>query len=61
MTKNVGINDKIIRAILAAVVIALGIVFQSWWGLLGLLFLISIFTGNCPLYTVFGISTCKKK
>jgi hypothetical protein len=40
-------------------IIALGVVFQSWWGAIGL---IPLFTGTtrwCPAYLPFGISTCK--
>jgi hypothetical protein len=42
-------------------IIALGVVFQSWWGAIGL---IPLFTGTtrwCPVYLPFGISTCKKE
>ncbi|HNT52792.1 MAG TPA: DUF2892 domain-containing protein [Candidatus Syntrophosphaera sp.] len=61
MKKNVGINDKIIRFIIAAVIIALAIIFKSWWGLLALIPLATALIGFCPLYTLFGISTCKVK
>jgi hypothetical protein len=40
---------KYIRVALSLVVIGLGIYFKSWLGALGVLTLISAFTGNCAL------------
>ena len=59
MKKNVGSVDKTIRLILGVVVIALGLYFQSWWGLIGLPLLATSFLSFCPAYLPFGISTCK--
>ncbi len=59
MKCNVGKTDKAIRIILGLVIIAVGVIYQSWWGLIGL---IPLFTGLvrwCPLYVPFKISTCK--
>lgn len=59
MKKNVGSADRIIRFLIGAIIIVWGIVTQSWWGLIGI---VPIFTATinwCPLYTPFGISTCK--
>jgi hypothetical protein len=61
MKQNVGTIDKIVRIILAIVVFALGIVFKSWWGLLGFIPLLTAVIGWCPLYSPFRISTLKKK
>lgn len=59
MKKNVGSTDKWIRIILGAVIIVLGFINQSWWGLVGILPLATAFMGVCPAYLPFGISTCK--
>jgi hypothetical protein len=59
MKKNVGNTDKWIRIILGAVIIVLGLINQSWWGLVGILPLATAFMGVCPGYLPFGISTCK--
>ncbi len=59
MKKNVGDMDKKVRIILGAVIIILGLYFQSWWGLIGLVPLATAFMGVCPAYMPFGISTCK--
>jgi hypothetical protein len=34
---------------------------KTAWGWLGILPLLTGFTGLCPLYTLLGISTCPKK
>ena len=59
MKINVGKTDKIIRIILGLVIIILGIVFKCWWGLIGIIPLVTAFMGWCPLYRIFKISTCK--
>ncbi|MCF8335004.1 MAG: DUF2892 domain-containing protein [Bacteroidales bacterium] len=61
MKKNIGKTDKVIRIILGLVIGAVGIYFQSWWGLLGLIPLVTAFVGTCALYLPFGISTCSTK
>jgi hypothetical protein len=67
MKKNMGLTDKIIR-------IALAIVFSILYftgtvsGVLGIIllllggvFILTSFVSFCPLYTFFGINTCKIK
>lgn len=61
MKKNVGSLDRVLRWVIGSVIIALGILFQSWWGLLGILLLLTGSIGWCPLYLPFGLSTCKVK
>ncbi len=53
--------ERVVR-VLAGLII-LSIVFvgpQSWWGLIGLVPLVTGLAGNCPVYSILGISTCKK-
>lgn len=67
MKANMGTADKLIRIIIAIVIAALyykeiitgtvGIVLLVLAGVFVLTSLISF----CPLYTLFGINTCKKK
>jgi predicted RND superfamily exporter protein len=59
MKCNVGKAEKIIRILFGAIIILLGVYFKSWWGIVGLIPIITGLCGNCPLYTLFGISTCK--
>ena len=60
MNKNVGSADKVIRIILGVAIIALGIYSQSWWGLVGIVPLLTAFLGWCPAYNLIGVSTNKK-
>ncbi len=61
MKKNVGSIDKIIRVILAIIIGALGYYYQTWWGLVAIVPLATAFMNFCPLYPIFGISSCGKK
>lgn len=67
MKKNVGAVDKVIRIIIAALLIILFFA-NVVHGTLGVIFLIvaailliTAFISFCPLYVLFGISTCKKE
>ncbi len=60
MKTNVGKTDRIIRVILGAGIIAVGVYFQSWWGAIGVIPLFTASIGWCPAYLPFGISSCKK-
>lgn len=61
MKHNVGKTDKVIRIILAIIIGVLGYYYKSWWGLVAIVPLATAFMNFCPLYPIFGISTCKKK
>ncbi|RME20294.1 MAG: DUF2892 domain-containing protein [Deltaproteobacteria bacterium] len=61
MPKNVHAIERVFRFLLGVFVLSL--IFwgpKTWWGLLGLIPLLTSFVGSCPLYTVLGVSTCKK-
>jgi len=60
MKKNLGSTDKVIRIILGAAIVGLGIYFSNWWGLVGLVLLITAFINWCPAYSLIGVSTDKK-
>ncbi|QCK16699.1 YgaP family membrane protein [Mangrovivirga cuniculi] len=67
MEKNMGTTDRVIRVILAIIVVALyftniitGTVGITLMALAGI-FLITGFISFCPLYTPFGLNTCSKK
>jgi len=61
MKCNIGKTDRIVRAVIGFIVIAVGIYLKSWWGVIGLLPIVTSATGRCGLYALFGISTCKTK
>jgi len=58
---NEGTTDKVIRIVLGiAIIIIVGFVMKSWWGLIGILPLATGLAGRCGLYYLLGINTCKK-
>jgi hypothetical protein len=67
MKKNIGTTDKIIRyvaAILFGVLYATGVVTGTAGVVmlvLGAVFILTATLDFCPLYAIFGMSTCKTK
>lgn len=57
MKFNVGRADKIIRIVLGIVIIAFGFYYESYWGAIGLIPLITGIIGTCPIYSLFKVST----
>ena len=60
MQANVGSTDRIIRFILGAVIIVLGFYFKSWWGVVGIVPIITGLVNFCPFYSLMGVSTKTK-
>lgn len=59
-SQNEGTIDRAVRVIIGLGVISLVFVGpQTPWGWFGLLPLATAAIGWCPLYAVFGMSTCK--
>jgi hypothetical protein len=65
MTKNVGSIDRIVR-----IVIGLGLLWYAifaaptgynWIGWIGVVPIVTALIGNCPLYSIIGVSTCPAK
>ena len=61
MKANVGGFDRIIRFIVGLVILVAGYAYASWWGLVGLIPIMTALIGFCGLYVPFGISTCKAR
>lgn len=62
MSINMGSADRIIRAIVGIVLLALVFVGpQTPWGWIGIVPLATAMMGNCPAYSLLGIKTCKKQ
>jgi hypothetical protein len=57
MKRNVGKIDRIIRVLIGLVLIGLGFYFNSWWGAIGLIPLLTAAIGWCPLYAPFNLSS----
>jgi len=61
MKKNVGSADRAIRIAAGLIIILMGIYFKSWWGVFGVLPIITAALRWCPAYLPFGINSCKEK
>lgn len=67
MKKNMGTLDRIIRTLLVALVAVLyftnviGGTLALILGIVAVIFLGTSLVSFCPLYTLFGISTCQVK
>ncbi len=67
MTVNVGMLDRAARIVVGILLIAfaLGIGFPktswSWVGWIGVVPIVTALIGNCPAYTMLGISTCSRR
>jgi hypothetical protein len=59
MKRNVGSADSIVRPVLGLAVIAAGLHYQNWFGLVGIVLLGTAVIGWCPATLPFGLSTCK--
>lgn len=59
---NVSTADRAARVVVGLFVLSLAFVGpRSPFGYLGLIPLVTALVGSCPLYTAFGISTCRTK
>lgn len=67
MTKNLGTIDRALRVIIGLVLIAYAIPLGlpntgwNWVGWIGLVPLVTAFTGSCPLYSLLGVSSCPRR
>lgn len=62
MKPNVGSTDRIIRMILGIIIIVVvGVILNSWWGLIGVLIFLTGLVGRCGLYLPLKINTCRIK
>jgi len=60
MKTNVGSIDRTVRIIAGIAILGAGYWYHSWWGLIGI---VPILTGTfrfCPAYLPFCLSTCAK-
>ena len=67
MKKNMGALDRILRLIVATAIAVLYFmdVISGTWGIILLVlagvFVLTSLVGFCPIYRIFGASTCAKK
>ncbi|MHC1729541.1 MAG: DUF2892 domain-containing protein [Syntrophobacteraceae bacterium] len=58
MTYNVCGTERIVRAVLGVIIILAGLYYASWWGLIGLIPLLTAVVRYCPISHVLHFSTC---
>ena len=59
---NVGNVDRALRIIVGLVLLSLVFVGpKTMWGLIGIIPIITGLPRRCPVYSPFGISTCRKR
>jgi hypothetical protein len=61
MKPNIGPLDRALRLIIGLVILGLGYVNGSWWGLVGLLPILTAVVRFCPAYCPFKINTGKRE
>lgn len=59
MKKNVGKTDRINRLIIGISILIIGILQQSWLGLIGAGIILPAIIGSDPLYSLIGVNTNK--
>ncbi len=65
MKRNMGTIDRVLRILVAAVVAFLYFngyingILATVLGVVAVIFALTSFIGTCPLYALFGISTCR--
>jgi hypothetical protein len=62
MPANEHMVERALRVVIGLVVLSLVVVGpRTLWGLLGVIPLATGLLGSCPVYTLFGISTCRMR
>jgi hypothetical protein len=61
MKQNVGSVDRLLRIIFGLLIAILGVLFNSWWGLISIVFIATGLLNYCPIWAVFKLSTVKKE
>nr|WP_319572650.1 DUF2892 domain-containing protein [uncultured Draconibacterium sp.] len=60
MKANVGSIDRLLRVIVGLIIAIIGVILDSWWGLIGIIPLATGLFRFCPLYCPLKISTTGK-
>jgi len=61
MKSNVGSTDRIIRIVIGLGIAIVGVIFKSYWGVVGIAVMATGIFGYCGLYSLLKISTLKKE
>ena len=61
MSANVGMIDRLLRAVVGALLITWALTGGPVWAWIGVVPLLTAAVGFCPAYTLLGIRTCPAK
>lgn len=61
MKRNVGSTDRIFRLLVGIGIAIGGVIFESYWGLIGVVLMATAIFSLCPIYLMLGIRTNKKE
>jgi len=61
MKYNVGPKDRLLRIIIGLVILVVGYIYESWWGIVGLVPLLTGLSRWCPAYLPCKINTDKSE
>ena len=56
---NVGKTDKIVRIVIGIAILTAGFIFKSWFGVIGVIPILTAVFGRCGLYYPLKIDTTK--
>ena len=59
MHHNVGGIDQILRIVLGVVICTIGVIYNNWWGMVGLIPLVTGTMSWCPIYNLVELSSLK--
>lgn len=57
MKCNIGRTEQIVRIVIGVAAVLLGLYYKSWWGVVGIVPIITGLIRYCPLSDFLGIST----
>ncbi len=57
MEVNLRLSERLIRAVVGAFIVTIGLMFSSWWGGIGLVLLLTSLYGACPVHALVGALT----
>lgn len=61
MKWNIGSIDRILRLVAGIGIAIGGVIFESYWGLIGVVLIATAVFRFCPLYMLLGINTNKNE
>lgn len=59
--RNEGTLDRALRIVLGLALLYLAFTGRGVWGYIGIVPLLTGLLGSCPVYSIFGFSTCPVK